>query len=88
MNLTLAVDEQVVEKARQVALRQGTSLQALIRRYLETLAGQREGAALAERLEQQWGEADKHLRRHPPKGFRFDRDQLYEERIGRRRGGR
>jgi predicted HicB family RNase H-like nuclease len=52
MNLTLSVDDKLVEKARQVASRQGTSLQALVRQYIETLAGSREGAPLVERLEE------------------------------------
>ncbi|HKC60157.1 MAG TPA: DUF6364 family protein [Myxococcales bacterium] len=86
MNLTLSVDDRVVERARQVAARQGTSLQALVRQYLETLAGSREGAALVDRLEEQWREADEHLKQHPAKSYRFDRDELYEDRVGRRRG--
>src|SRR3989442_12450221 len=87
MNLTLSVDDKLVEKARQVASRQGTSLQALVRQYIETLAGSREGAALLQRLEEQWREADRHLREHPPKKNKFDREELYAERIGRRRRG-
>ena len=86
MNLTLAVDDKLVEKARQVAACQGTSLQALVRQYLETLAGSRECAALVDRLEQHWREADKHLKQHAAKSYKFDRDQLYEDRVGRRRG--
>ena len=86
MNLTLSVDDKLVEKARQVASRQGTSLQALVRQYIETLAGSREGAALVERLEEHWEQADKHLRQHPAKRYKFDRDELYEDRLGRRRG--
>ena len=85
MNLTLSVDDKLVEKARQVASRQGTSLQALVRQYIETLAGSREGVALVDRLEEQWREADKHLRDHPPRNYKFDRDELYEDRLGRRR---
>src|SRR2546430_4936872 len=87
MNLTLSVDDKLVEKARQVASRQGTSLQALVRQYIETLAGSREGAALVQRLEEQWREADRHLREHPPKKYKFDREELYADRIGRRRRG-
>ncbi len=82
MNLTLSVDDKLVEKARQVAARQGTSLQALVRQYIETLAGSREGAALVARLEEHWREADKHLKEHPGASYRFDRDELYEDRIG------
>src|SRR5437870_12812788 len=85
MNLTLSVDDKVVEKARQVASRQGTSLQALVRQYIETLAGSREGAALVERLEEHWREADKFLRANPPRSYKFDRDELYEDRVGRQR---
>jgi hypothetical protein len=85
MNLTLSVDDKLVEKARQVASQQGTSLQALVRQYIETLAGSREGVALVDRLEDHWREADKHLREHPPRSYKFDRDELYEDRLGRRR---
>jgi antitoxin component of RelBE/YafQ-DinJ toxin-antitoxin module len=87
MNLTLSVDDKLVEKARQVAARQGTSLQALVRQFLERLAGSREGAALVEQLERHWREADKHLREHPPKSYKFDREELYEARVGRRQRG-
>lgn len=82
MNLTLSVDDKLVETARQVAARQGTSLQALVRQYIETLAGTREGATLARRLETHWREADKHLKQHPATRYRFDRDELYEGRLG------
>jgi len=85
MNLTLSVDDKLVEKARQVASRQGSSLQALVRQYIETLAGSREGVGLVDRLEEHWREADKHLREHPPRSYKFDRDELYEDRLGRRR---
>ena len=37
MNVTLSIDEQVVAKARQVAAIRGTSLNQLIRDYLEDL---------------------------------------------------
>ena len=55
------------------------------RQYIETLAGSREGVALVDRLEEQWREADKHLRDHPPRNYKFDRDELYEDRLRRRR---
>jgi uncharacterized protein DUF6364 len=88
MNLTLSVDDKLVEKARQIASRQGTSLQALIRRYIETLAGSSEGEALVEQLQEHWREADKDLQRHPANRSRFNREDLYEDRIGRGRRGR
>jgi plasmid stability protein len=38
-NLTITVDEEVLERARIRALQQGTSVDALLRDYLERLAG-------------------------------------------------
>lgn len=38
-NLTIAIDEGVLRKARIRALEQGTSVNALLREYLETYAG-------------------------------------------------
>jgi hypothetical protein len=37
MNLTLSIEEETLQKARLVALEQGSSVNALIRQYLETL---------------------------------------------------
>ncbi len=41
-NLTLAVDDQLLRRARLRALEQGTSVNALLRDYLEAFAGARE----------------------------------------------
>ena len=84
MNLTLAVDDKLVEKAREVAARQGTSLQALVRQYIETLAGSREATSLVEQLEEHWRDADKHLKEHPARSYTFNREELYEGRVARR----
>lgn len=54
MKLTLSVDDQVVERARDVARQQGTSLNALVRQYIESLAGQRTGAEVARELKRLW----------------------------------
>ena len=39
MNLTLAVDEEVAERARRAAQAMGKSLNQVVREYLEQLAG-------------------------------------------------
>ena len=39
MNITLSADAQVVEKSRHLARQKGTSLNQLIREYLEQLVG-------------------------------------------------
>lgn len=76
MNVTLSVPEDVVERAREVARQQGTSLNSLVRSYLEELAGKRDGAELAEQFATMWNERSGHSG-----GWRFNRDELYEERL-------
>jgi plasmid stability protein len=39
-NLTLAIDEELLKRARIRALEQGTSVNALLREYLESFAGE------------------------------------------------
>ena len=81
MNLTLAVDDELVERARAVAANQGTSLQALVRRYIESLAGRPSGAELVKRMEANWREADEYFKEHPPKVGKISREELYAERL-------
>ncbi len=78
VNLTLSVADDVVERAREVARQQGTSLNALLRRYLERLAGGRGEDDLAELFDALWRQRAGHSG-----GWRFDRDELYAERAGR-----
>lgn len=80
MNLTLSVADDVVERAREVAQQQGTSLNALVRTYLERLAGRPGGEDLAGQFGALW-----HERSGRSGGWRFDREELYEERLGRGR---
>ena len=88
MNLTLSVDDDVVERARTVAASQGTSLQALVRRYLETLAGKPTGNELVKRIEEGWRASDEYFARHPAKPFKFNRDEIYAERLDRMMKGK
>ena len=76
MNITLSVDQDVVARARSVAEQQGTSLNALIRSYLETLAGRRALQQLASALEAIWQE-------EPGRsgGRRLRREDAYEDRL-------
>ncbi len=50
MNLTISVDDKLLEKARQIARRQGTSVQEMLRGYLRTLVGETRGKDVAEEL--------------------------------------
>jgi hypothetical protein len=76
VNITLSVDTQLVERARRVAREQGTSLNALIRRYIETLAGPQDPAQVASALEALWREEPGHSGGRP-----LRRQDAYEDRL-------
>jgi EAL domain-containing protein (putative c-di-GMP-specific phosphodiesterase class I) len=76
MNITLSVDDEIVERARQVARRQGVSLNALVREFIEGVAGKRSGEALAKELQRQWKQGSGRS-----KGRKFTRDDLYAGRV-------
>jgi hypothetical protein len=78
MNITLAIDEQLAERAREVARQQGTSLNALIREYLERLAGQPSGDELLAQFERLWSQPGRSDGRTG-----FDRDEVYDDRVRR-----
>lgn len=77
VNITLSIDEQLVERARAVAREQGTSLNALIREYIELLAGQLGGDTVLEQFQAMWQTPGN------SGGKRFDREDVYEERMSR-----
>jgi hypothetical protein len=77
MNLTLSVDDRLVERAREVARQQGTSLNALIRDYIEGLAGHAAGDEILSEFEAMWAEPGS------SGGKPFKREELYDERLNR-----
>jgi hypothetical protein len=77
-NLTIAVDKDLLDRARAVARAQGTSVNALVRDYLERLAGRRSGKEVFEALQRLWAEG-----RGCSDGSPFRREEVYEERLGR-----
>ena len=50
MNVTISVDDELLERARDLARRRGISLQELIRDQLRLLAGARPGSDTAHEL--------------------------------------
>ncbi|MDH3623006.1 MAG: hypothetical protein OES69_00260 [Myxococcales bacterium] len=76
-NLTISVDEGLLRRARAVARKQGTSLNALLRGYLENLVGKQPGEVSADELLML-------MRDHGGRsgGRKIGRDELYEDRIG------
>lgn len=76
MNVTLSVDDALLERAREVARKQGTSLNEMIRKYLEAVAGDQSGDAAVEELDRLWAE-------HPGRSEsgQFNRADAYEGRV-------
>jgi hypothetical protein len=73
MNLTLAVDDRLVEQARKVAESQGKSLNQVIREYLEELTSPSTAAGEMEELRRLSLEGQGRSR-----GWKFDRQEIHE----------
>jgi hypothetical protein len=76
MNLTITVDEKLLQDARALARKRGISLQDLLRAYIESLVGARTGQQVADELiglmRRSGGRSG---------GRRLTRDDAYEGRI-------
>jgi Family of unknown function (DUF6364) len=75
MNLTLSVDDEVILRARRRAEALGTSVNQLVREYLEQLAGKSDPNEDAEEFERL-----SKLARGDSRGWKFNRDELHERR--------
>jgi len=74
-NLTLTIDEELLKRARIRALEQDTSVNALVREYLEALAGQ---AKAQDAINAVLGLAQRSDAGSGPDGRTWTRDELYE----------
>jgi hypothetical protein len=73
MNVTLSVDEEVIREARRHAEALGTSVNQLVREYLERLAGKSDPAANAAEFERL-----SRLAQGDSRGWKFNREELHE----------
>jgi hypothetical protein len=73
MNITLSVDDEVIQEARRRAEALGTSVNQLVRQYLEEFAGKTDPNRDAEEFQQLSIGA-----RGDSGGWKFNRDELYE----------
>jgi hypothetical protein len=80
-NLTITVDVETVKRARMRALEEGTSVNALLRDYLEDYAGVRRERR--EALRRILSSSRESTSGSGPGGRTWTRDDLYEERLGR-----
>jgi plasmid stability protein len=74
-NLTLAVDEETLRKARIRAMQRGTSVNALVRDYLSRLAGESQAAEGIAEFQAAVGGAGASS---GPAGRTWTRDELHE----------
>jgi hypothetical protein len=77
MNVTLSIDDQLVNKARKKAEALGKSLNQLIRDYLQTIAGGDDPEGSIEEFKRLSGKG--HSR-----GWRFNRDEIHDRQINER----
>ena len=73
MNITLATDEETINRSREYALKHGTSLNQLVRDFLQSLARQEDRDLVADEfLRNATGHSG-----HSSEGFRFDREDAH-----------
>lgn len=76
MNVTLSIDDVLVERARLVAAGRGKSLNQLVRDLLEAETGLHDGAARARVLDELWAASTGHSG-----GVKIRREDAYEGRL-------
>lgn len=79
MNLTLSLDDKLLERARRIAARRGISLNQMIRDYLSQVTGEPSSQELIAELDALWSES-----RGNSGGWRFNRDELHDRAALRR----
>lgn len=76
MNITLAIDEELLERARALAARRGTSLNQMVRDLLQAETGMDGNEDRLRQLEQLWENSAGRSGGKP-----FSRQETYEERV-------
>lgn len=71
VNVTLSIDEKVVARARAAARKRGTSLNQMIRDFLEEVTAPSRDHRDVDALERLWKEHE-----GDSKGWRFNRDEI------------
>ena len=75
MNVTLSIDDEVIQEARRRAEAMGTSVNQLVREYLEQLVGKTDPNADAAEFERLSRTVQGDSR-----GWKFNREELHERR--------
>jgi hypothetical protein len=72
VNVTLSIDDDVIQKARVRAQAMGTSVNQLVREYLEQLAGKTDPEADAAEFKRL-----SHASKGDSRGWKFNREELH-----------
>jgi hypothetical protein len=73
MNVTLAIDKKLLARARRLARQRQTTVNQLIRDYLERLTAGAGNPTVAAEFERLWSEDQGHSR-----GWKWNRDELHD----------
>ena len=73
MNVTLSIDEKLLARARELAHERGTSVNQLVRDYLERLTGGSGPADVMDELERLWTEQGGRSG-----GWKWNREEVYD----------
>ena len=79
VNLTLSLDDKLLNRARRLAARRGLSLNQMIRDYLSEVTAESSPQELVDELDSLWAEG-----RGDSRGWRFNRDELHDRAVLRR----
>lgn len=86
-NLTLSIDDELLKQSRIYAIQHDTSVNALVREYLESLVARAKDSERAERLKtlEELNRLSDQLADMAviPPDYKWNRDELYEERMAR-----
>ncbi len=73
MNLTLSIDDRLLEEAREVARSMGTSVNQIVREHLEQLTSRDEAERDVDELRRLSAQSEGRSR-----GWKFDREEIHE----------
>jgi hypothetical protein len=79
VNVTLSLEDRLIERARRLAARRGLSLNQMIRDYLTEITGEPSPEELVAELDALWAES-----RGDSRGWRFNREELHDRAVLRR----
>jgi len=76
VNLTLSIDDQLLERTRKRASEMGTTVNQMVRDYFQTVVGEEDVEAEIAEFKRTSGQGN-------PGEWKWNRDEIYEDRLSR-----